>query len=87
MYHSIKEYTIHADLYARQRSHINEDMAQLVTTVNQLENILDAQPCPPFGMDEIVSFQWSWSQVVFDYGGVGYLGARFLITVRLGVSM
>lgn len=86
VHHSEKEYTIHADLYARQRSHIDEDMEQLVDTVNEFEDILDTQECPFFGRSDLYSFHWSWQQVTFDYGGVGFLGARFIITVRAGVE-
>lgn len=86
MYHSIKEYTIYADVYARQRAHIDEDMGKMVTTVNEIEDILDMQPCPPFGRSEIFSFRWSWDHVTFDYGGVMYVGARFVITVRCGAE-
>lgn len=82
---SVKEYIIHADLYARQRSHINEDMEQLVDTINELEDILDGQdPQSLFGRADLFSFRWSWSQVTFEYAGVMYLGARFIITVRAG---
>ena len=83
---SVKEYTIHADLYARQRSHIGEDMAQLVDTINELEDILDTQEYPLFGRTDLYSFRWSWAQVTWDYAGVMYLGAQFIITVRAGAE-
>ena len=82
--HSLKEYIIHADLYARARSHIAEDMKQLVDSINELEDILDTQGCPPFDLDFVRSFRWSWSRVTFRYGDVDYVGARFRITVRCG---
>ena len=84
--HSVKEYTIHADVYCRQRAHINEDMAQVVTTVNEIEDILDDLAYPLFGLGSMYSFRWSWNYVTFDYGGVMYVGARFVITVRMGVT-
>lgn len=87
-----KGYTVYADVYARQRSNIAEDMAQLVTTVDELEDILEAQDAlvahssPLFGLTEaghpvIRSFRWSWSRVVFEYGGVQYMGARFVLNL------
>lgn len=82
--HSVKEYVIYADLFARQRSHVAEDMAQLVETITDLEDILDTQSCPPFGNDNIMDFKWRWEHVTFDYGGVLFAGARFYITVRCG---
>lgn len=92
--HSIKEYVIHADLLARQRSHIDEDMAQLVASIDEFENILDTQVYQNvpggaglFGRLYITSFQWSWHRVVFDYAGVGYVGARFPLVIRCGTEV
>jgi len=82
--HSLKEYLIYADLYARQRSHLAGDMAQLYESINALEDILDTQTCPVFGNENIASMHWSWRRVAFKYGSVGYVGARFSITVRVG---
>jgi hypothetical protein len=84
---STKEYIVHADLYAHQLGTIAEDMAQLVTTINEFEDILDMQDCPIFSLDFVQSFRWSWRRVVFEYGGVPYIGARFIITVRCGSDM
>lgn len=82
--HTIKEYTIHADLYAHVRGNIGEDMERLVDAIDDIEDILDAQQCDPFGVESIISFRWSWNRVVFTYGGFDYVGARFLLTVRAG---
>jgi len=80
--HSVKEYVIHADLLARQISQIDEDMTQLVTSINELEDILDTQTYPLFARPYILSFQWSWHWVVFEYAGAKYAGARFVLPVR-----
>lgn len=80
--HSVKEYVIHADLLARPRSHIDEDMAQVVISANELEDILDTMTYPLFARAYILSFQWSWHWVVFSYAGVKYAGARFVLTIR-----
>ena len=85
-HHSVKEYLINVDVYARQRSHINEDMKQVVDTVNEIEDILDDQAYPVFGRDDIFSTHGAWNYVMFDYGGVLFAGARFIITVRVGVE-
>lgn len=84
--HSIKEYMIHADLLARQRSQIDEDMAQLLTSIDELENILDTQVYPLFARSYITSFQWAWSRVVFGYAGADYVGARFVLVIRCGTE-
>lgn len=80
-----EEIVIHADYYARQRSHIGEDMAQLVSGVDAIRTNLKGQNCPnPFGLVGIANFQWSWQRVVFSYGGpeVNYIGARFRLVLR-----
>lgn len=84
--HSIKEYTVHADVYARVRANIGQDMGQLTTTINEIEDILDNQGCPPFDLDFLTSFRWSWRRVVFRYNNVDFVGARFMITVRCGTQ-
>lgn len=84
--HSFKEYIIIADYYANQRTDIGQDMGRLVTGINQLEDILDTQGCPPFGLDFITSFRWSWKRVIFDYAGADFVGARFRLTVRCGTG-
>ncbi|KPJ77283.1 MAG: hypothetical protein AMJ81_00030 [Phycisphaerae bacterium SM23_33] len=84
--HSVKEYTVHADIYARQRSHIAEDMKKCVDVANETEDILDNLSYPLFGLACVTSFRWSWRRVVFEYGGVKYMGARFVIVVRAGTQ-
>jgi hypothetical protein len=77
-----KELVVFADYYTRQRAHIGEDMALLVTGIDAIEENLDAQACPYFEQSKIRSFQYSWQRVIFDYGGVSYVGARFRLTLR-----
>ena len=78
------EFLIHADYYARQRSHIGEDMAALVDGIDAIQNILEAQDKKPyFGLTYLQAFAWTWSRVIFNYGGVDYMGARFVLTVRV----
>lgn len=76
-------YTIHADLYARQRSHIGEDMNKLVTMIDAIENRLTAEKDGDFGLAGMKSFKWSWERVNFVYGdpAINYYGARFTIQV------
>ena len=84
--HSFKEYVIIADYYANQRANIGEDMGRLVTGINELEDILDYQDYPLFGLSFVTSFRWSWKRVTFDNGGVDFVGARFRLIVRCGTS-
>jgi hypothetical protein len=80
------EFTIHADYYARQRRDIGEDMNALVAGIDALQDVLEAQDTKPyFGLDGIRGFRWSWNRVVFVYGDpqMGYVGARFVVVVRV----
>lgn len=81
-----QEYVIHADLYAKQRSRIGEDMSALVDAIDAMEDVLLAENQQPyFSLDGIQTFTWSWSRVTFIYGDpqLPYVGARFVITVRV----
>lgn len=80
-----EEIVIHADFYGRQRSHIGEDMAVLVTGIDAIRANLKTQNCPnPFGLTGLANFQWSWQRVVFEYGApeLRYIGARFRLVFR-----
>lgn len=80
-----EEIVIHADYYGRQRSHIGEDMAQLVIGIDAIRANLKTQNCPnPFGLTGWANFQWSWTRVVFEYGApeLRYIGARFRLVLR-----
>ena len=80
------EFTLHADYFARQRSHIGLDMKALVNGIDALQNVLEAQDKKPyFGLDGIRAFSWTWSRVVFAYGDpqLAYMGARFVLLVRV----
>jgi hypothetical protein len=81
------EWTFHADLYARQRSHIGEDMGALLPLVDAIRDTLEAQTGPTyFGQAGIKAIkQWTARQVVFRYGepDLPYIGTRFIIKVRV----
>ena len=77
---------VHADYYAQQRSNLGEDMGKLVDGIDAMTTIFEAQDVKPyFGLVGIKAFHWSWTRVLFDYGtpGVNYVGARFIIVVRV----
>jgi hypothetical protein len=77
---------LHADLFARQRSHIGEDMATLLPLVDAVIVRLEAQTVKPyFNLDGIKAFHWRWERVTFIYGDqqLPYVGARFTLTLRL----
>ncbi|MDD5517860.1 MAG: hypothetical protein PHV98_00730 [Candidatus Omnitrophica bacterium] len=78
--------TIFADYFARQRSHLGEDMVQLVTGIDEITDIFEAQDTQPyFGLVGIKNFHWSWQRVVFTYAdeSIKYMGARFMIVLRV----
>lgn len=77
---------IHADYYARQRSHINEDNKAVVDGADAIINVLENQNTKPyFGLDGLQSFRWEASRVIFVYGDAqtSYVGIRFMIAVRV----
>lgn len=84
--HSVKEYLVYSDLYVEQRAHVGQAMGQLLVSINEIEDILDNQTCPPFNLSFVLTTRWSWRQVTFEYGGVLYTGARFSVIVRCGTT-
>jgi hypothetical protein len=86
--HRQKEYVIHADVYIDERANIAEGIARMVVAIDQIETILEAEVCPLFGLTvagavkgPIRSFRWSWEYVIFVYGGIEYVGVRFILTL------
>lgn len=78
------EFVINADYYARQRSHIGEDMEALVDGIDAITDVLEGQDEKPyFGLSGIMAFSWRWDRVTFIYADIQYMGARFAITVRV----
>jgi hypothetical protein len=75
-------YTVYADFYCKQRSHLGEDMAATVAIIDAATNILEADVCPFFGLDGIKNRQWEWQIVEFTYASAQYLGVRFTIKLR-----
>ena len=78
--------TFHADLFPRQRSHLDEDMGALLPLVDAIQAVLEAQRVEPyFGLAKIRAIEgWSAQQVTFEYpNDVKFLGARYIIRVRV----
>jgi len=79
------EVVVHADYYAAERgTDIGEEMARLVNGIDAITNVIEGQDQKPyFGLVGIKGFSWRWDRVTFDYGGVAYVGARFMLTLRV----
>jgi len=74
--------TIHADVYARQRSHIGEDIAAVQTLAEAVRDVLEAQDTEPyFALAGLKAFKWAAQRVTFTYGAVDYGGIRFTLEV------
>ncbi len=74
----------HADLYATQRVDIGDDMSILLPLVDAIHNQLDSQVKPLFGLATIKTLErWSSSMVIFSYADFEFVGARFVISVRV----
>lgn len=83
--------TILIDYYARQRSHLGEDMAALTRGLDAMRRLFRSQNHKPFfGVETIQTFSWSWQRIVFTYGGTttnptSYYGVRFTLTFNITV--
>ena len=76
--------TIYADLYARLRSQLSEDMRKTVELIDALVDVLQAQEdLPFFGVVGIKVFNWNWKRANFKYADEQYMGARFTINLRI----
>ena len=76
----------YADLFPRQRSHIDEDMGALLPLVDAIDEVLEAQRVKPyFGLEGIEAIEgWEAQQVLFEYpNNIKFLGARFTIRLRV----
>lgn len=76
--------TIFADLYARQRSQLGEDMKAVTEMIDSIINVLQSQERPPFfDLKGIKAFSWRWKRSTFRRSDVRFVGARFTITCRI----
>lgn len=88
----VKEFVFHVDYYQNPRNHLDENNDMLTQAASEIIDILEQEAlgcsaagghCPPFGLCGLKTFRWTGERVTFDYGGVLYYGARFIITVRV----
>jgi len=76
--------TIHADYFAEQLAHLGQAMGSLVDGIDAITNVLEGQDQKPyFDLDGIKAFSWEANRVNFEYSGALYVGARFIIQVRV----
>lgn len=76
--------TIHADLYARQRSQLGEDAAAYVGLTDAIIDVLQSQQKPPFfGVAGIKAFNWGWRKAMFRRADAWFVGARFTINCKV----
>lgn len=81
-----KEFVFHVDVYARQRSHLGQDLAKVFAIVDPIITKLEAQDAKPyFGNQYIQAWHVSGERVSFKYGDaeVSYAGYRFVITLTV----
>ena len=82
-----KNLTIHVDLYAAPRSHLNENMGDLVDQIDSIIGVLEEENAPPFfGVDGIKNIDIaSIDRVVFEYTSgtspIWYMGARIVLNM------
>lgn len=74
------------DVYARQRSHIGEDMKAVADAADAVIAVLEGQDAtPPFSLAGLKTFHWRASRVIFEYGDpqTRYVGLRFTLTFSI----
>jgi hypothetical protein len=76
--------TIFADLYARQRSQLGEDMKATTEMIDSIIDALQTQEKPPFfGLRGIKAFSWRWKRSTFRRADARYVGARFTLQCKI----
>lgn len=76
--------TIFADLYARQRSQLGEDMKATTEMIDSIIDVLQTQERPPFfGLKGIKAFNWRWKRHTFRRADARFVGARFTIVCKI----
>lgn len=76
--------TIFADLYARQRSQLGEDMKATTEMIDSIIDVLQTQERPPFfGLKGIKAFSWRWKRSTFRRADARFVGARFTILCKI----
>lgn len=82
----VTEVEIRCDVPCRQRSHLDEDMAEVVAIADALCTTLETQDRKAyFGVAGIKGFRWSMRRVNFERGDplVVYPGLRLTLFVRV----
>lgn len=83
----ISDLVVNVDFYARQRSHIGEDMMALALGIDAIYEVLNevSKSKPLFGLEGIKAFDWTWQRVEFVYGDAAltYAGARFILNFTI----
>lgn len=76
--------TIFADLYARQRSQLDEDMKATTEMIDSIIDVLQTQERPPFfDLKGIKAFSWRWKRSTFRRANSRFVGARFTISCKI----
>lgn len=75
----------HVDIYATQRNNLGEDIGIAVPLTDAVNDHLEEQKKPIFGLNCIQVLNWTWEGVVFQYGATDqrYTGIRFILTLRV----
>lgn len=80
------DFVVHADLYAGPVQPFGERMGTFVTMIDAMMDTLEDQTTASFfGLEGVRAFHWTWARTIFTYGEgqPQYLGARFVIDVRV----
>jgi len=78
--------TVQVDGYARQRSHVGQDMGAQVAMMDAIDDVLSGEVDKPyFGLQGIQAFHWRLERVTFQFGdqtpGGAYAGVMGEISI------
>lgn len=75
-----KHFVFHADVFAAQRAHLDQDMTAVLTAAEELTTLLEAQDTLPyFGLAGIRAYRWTVTRVNIVDGDSTFPGVRGVI--------
>lgn len=76
---------INADGYARQRSHLAQDLRAQMDLIDRIDEALLRSRPPFYGLPDIKAVSWGWERATLAHGdpATEYAGVRFTIEITV----
>lgn len=75
--------TFYVDLYARQRSLLDEDIGEAIRHLDAMRAVMYQQDTAYFGLSQIQAVRWSARRAIFVHSTTSYSGVRFTINTKV----